>query len=117
MSAKPDLLGVVEAAYQVDAPDEKWLVGLAEAARPHLDQGFGLSAFEFLRRPDGLPEILQCRRIGMPPELDEIYSTVFEKMDPQIRQRPFRMGPCITGSQLMGMRQEFRDHPYMKQHV
>jgi DNA-binding CsgD family transcriptional regulator len=117
MSTKPDLLGVVEAAYEVDAPDEKWLSGLADAARPFLDQGFGLSAFEFLRDADGLPEILQCRRIGMPPGLDEIYSTVFERMDPRIRQKPFRMGPCITGSQLMGMRKEFRDHPYMKQHV
>jgi DNA-binding CsgD family transcriptional regulator len=112
-----DLLTVIESAYQVDLPDESWLTNLAEAARPHLDQGFGLSVFEFSRRPDGIPEILQSQRLGIPPGLSEIYRTVFDQMDPELRKRPFRMGPCVTGSQLVGMRDEFREHPYMKLHV
>jgi DNA-binding CsgD family transcriptional regulator len=38
-------------------------------------------------------------------------------MDPEIRERPFQLGPCVTGSQLMGMRREFRKQPHMKRYV
>jgi DNA-binding CsgD family transcriptional regulator len=38
-------------------------------------------------------------------------------MAPEIRERPFQLGPCVTGSQLMGMRREFLDEPHMKRFV
>jgi DNA-binding CsgD family transcriptional regulator len=118
MKGAPDILAIVEAAYQIDAPDDVWLARLAEAARPHLDEGFGLAAFEFHRSADGLPHMEGCCRLGIPDGLAAIYETVFERMDPEIQRRPFRLGPCITGSQLMGMRaEEFREHPYMKAHA
>jgi len=87
---------------------------LAEAARPNLDDGFGLNAFESHRPAGGLRQILQRHHLGVPDELAQLQPCVVQEMDPEVRQRPFWMGPCVSGSQLTGRRQEFRDDPLMK---
>src|SRR5690349_6389025 len=98
-----DLLDVVDAAYGLDLPDAEWLDRLAKAAVPHLDGGFGMAAFEY-NKPDGeLQQVVRHVHLGIPADLEAIYHRVFETMDPEIRLRPFRMGPCIAGSQMMGM--------------
>jgi DNA-binding CsgD family transcriptional regulator len=57
-----DLIGVVEAAYQVDAPEAEWLAGVAEAGARLFDRGLGVAAYLYSFRADGLPAIsaLQC---------------------------------------------------------
>lgn len=110
-----DLLHIVESAYKLDAPDNAWLLAVAEAVRPYLDEGFGLAAFEFTRAPNQPPRLLQSQHLWMPEPLAEIYPKLFANMDPALRQRPFEMGPVVTGSQMMGMRAEFADLPQMKQ--
>ncbi len=112
-----DLLNIVEVAYKVDLPDDQWLKELAHAAMPHLDQGFGIAAFEYFKPEGGQPEIAQRCHLGIPPALERIYAKVFMKMDPAIRLRPFLLGPCITGSELMKMREQFHDEPHMKKFV
>jgi DNA-binding CsgD family transcriptional regulator len=113
---KPDVLQIVDAAYRIDDPGDTWLVGLAETARPLLDAGFGICAFEF--RPgsaaDSPPEIAQSQMLGVPPDLAALHGTIFRTMDPEIRKRPFRMGPCVSGSQLMGGGAAIRDNPHMQ---
>jgi len=112
------LLPIVEAAYEnIDASDADWLARVLTATRPHLDEGFGVAAFEFYRPGDGLPEILQSLHQGIPPKLSAVYPEVFATMDPEIRKRPFRLGPCVTGSAMMGMGEEFREQPHMKKYV
>lgn len=115
MLRRADLLNVVEAAYQLDVTDQAWLTAVAEAVRPHLDGGFGLAAFEFTRAPQQPPEVSQSLHLWMPEQLASIYPKLFANMDPALRQRPFEMGPCVTGSQMMGMREEFAELPQMKQ--
>ena len=39
---KRDAIGIVEAAYDLDASDKGWLGGLLEKAAPHLDRGLGV---------------------------------------------------------------------------
>lgn len=112
-----DLMDVVDAAYQIELPDTDWLGRLAQAAQPHLDQGFGLAAFEYFKPADEQPQIIQHHHLGIPPDLDAIYHTVFAKMDPAIRLRPFRLGPYISGSEMMGQRERFRDQPHMQRFV
>jgi DNA-binding CsgD family transcriptional regulator len=112
-----DLLDVVDAAYRLEAPDADWLEGLARAAGPHLDEGFGVCAFEYYKPEGALPQIVQRYHLGIPAPLSSIYQTVFETMDAEIRLRPFRLGPCISGSELMGMRERFREEPHMKRFV
>jgi DNA-binding CsgD family transcriptional regulator len=115
MLRRADLLHVVEAAYQLDLPPRDWLMGVAEAVRPHLDSGFGLAAFEFTRAPQQPPELSQSLHLWMPEPLAAFYPRMFANMDPALRQRPFEMGPCVTGSQMMGMREDFAELPQMKQ--
>src|SRR4029079_19839870 len=93
-----DLLDVVDAAYKVDLPDSEWLRELAEAARPHLDRGFGIAAFEYYK-PDGAqPIVAQRFDLGMPSELEALYNTVFATMHPALPLRPVRLRPSITVS-------------------
>jgi len=115
--AKADLLSIVDAAYLSELEGPAWLEKLAQTMLPHVDEGFGVAAFEFYRTGDGLPEVVQRCHLGIPDKLAAIYPTVFQTMDPEIRQRPFRLGPCITGSQLMGKRRGFLEEPHMKQYV
>ncbi|HEX7600544.1 MAG TPA: hypothetical protein VF316_03020, partial [Polyangiaceae bacterium] len=50
---KGDLVEVIEAAYRVELPKVEWLEGLATAALPFLDDGFGAHAYLFDRLPGG----------------------------------------------------------------
>lgn len=108
------MLRVVEAAYELDSTDEEWLKNVAEAVRPHLDDDFGLAAFEFVRVGDDPPTILQSQHLWMPEDLAAVYPHMFASMSPELRLRPFRLGPCITGSEMMNMKEEFANVPQMK---
>jgi DNA-binding CsgD family transcriptional regulator len=112
-----DFMDLVDAAYKLDVPDVQWLQELARAALPHLNQGFGVAAFEYFKPAGAQPTVVQRYYLEIPDDLERVYQTVFAQMDPQIRLRPFRLGPCITGSQLMNQREEFRNEPHMKKHV
>jgi DNA-binding CsgD family transcriptional regulator len=115
MSGTLDLLRIVEAAYDLDSPDEVWLQRIAELVRPHLDDGFGLAAFTFTRVPDQPPLIQTSLHLWMPDPLAEVYPKLFKNMAPELRQRPFELGPCVTGSQMMNMKkQQFSELPQMK---
>lgn len=42
--ARADEVSVIEAAYRLDGTETEWLAGLAEAAAPLLDDGWGIAA-------------------------------------------------------------------------
>ena len=42
-----DLVGILEAAYRVEQPEEAWLQGCLDAAKPLLDQGIGLLCYTY----------------------------------------------------------------------
>ncbi|HWL84889.1 MAG TPA: hypothetical protein VNO21_03765, partial [Polyangiaceae bacterium] len=109
-----DVLAIVEAAYRLDVADREWLEGVALACRPVLDEGFGLSAFEFHYQIGSRPRILQATRIGMSEDLEKAYPVVFASLDPDVQQRPFLRGPCTTASQIMGLRRDFGNNELMK---
>ena len=115
--ASGDVLGIVEAAYRVEADDDEWLAGIARACRPLLDEGFGLCAFEFRHHMGEPPRIVRVTKLGIPDDLSGIYESVFRGLDPRIKTRPFTHGPCTTGSQMMGQRAEFLQNEHMKRHV
>src|SRR5688572_6391354 len=92
--ATSDVLGIVEAAYAIDRPDDVWLREIARACRPHLDRGFGIAAFMF--RHDGVlseasapPEISKVELLGVPQALGVLYPTIYETMPPGLKKRPF----------------------------
>ncbi|MDF3069625.1 MAG: hypothetical protein K0R38_5226 [Polyangiaceae bacterium] len=109
-----DLVRVLEAAYELESTHEEWLKSVAEAVRPHLDDSFGLAAFEFQRTGDEPPTILQSQHLWMPEPLAAVYPHMFANMPPELRVRPFRLGPCVSGSEMMNMKAEFANLPQMK---
>ena len=115
--ASGDLIDIVEAAYHVEADDEQWLAGIAAACRSVLDDGFGVCAFQFEHQMGEPPSIVRVTKLGIPDELSRIYASVFRGMDPTVQTRPFTHGPCTTGSQMMGQRDEFKHNEHMKRHV
>jgi hypothetical protein len=66
---------------------------MASVVRPHVDRGFGVAAFEYFLPVGETPKIVRRHHLAIPEPLAEIYPAVFETMDPEIRRRPFRMGP------------------------
>ncbi|HWL85595.1 MAG TPA: helix-turn-helix transcriptional regulator [Polyangiaceae bacterium] len=112
-----DLVAIVEAAYRLDLGDRDWLEGIAATCRPVLDDGFGLSVFEFHYQIGLRPRILQAMRVGMPEELEKIYPVVFKSMDADVQQRPFLNGPCTSGSQMMGLRGDFKKNELMQRYA
>lgn len=113
-SRRLDPLRVLEVAYQLESTNEEWLKSVAEAVRPHLDDSFGLAAFEFVRTGDEPPTILQSQHLWMPEPLAAVYPRMFASMPPELRVRPFRLGPCVSGSEMMNMKAEFANLPQMK---
>jgi DNA-binding CsgD family transcriptional regulator len=112
-----DLLRIVEAAYWVDGTDAEWLERVGEACRPALDEGFGLCVFQFQHQLGSPPQILRAAKVGIPEPLAALYGEVFRRLEPGVQVRPFTHGPCTTGSQMMGQREEFRENEHMKRHV
>jgi hypothetical protein len=96
VAAKRDLLQIVEVAYDLEASDQAWLEELAKSVQPHLDAGFGVAAFEYYRPEGALPQIVHRCHLGIPEPLAMLYPRIFDTMDPEIRQRPFRLGPCVA---------------------
>ena len=47
MTARTDLVGIIEASYRLDLADEQWLSTLVRAAGPHFDRGKGVYGFCF----------------------------------------------------------------------
>ena len=47
MGARADLVGILERAYNLDEPDDRWLRGICEAADPHFNHGRGVYAYCF----------------------------------------------------------------------
>ncbi len=112
-----DLLRIVEAAYWVDGTDAEWLERVGEACRPALDEGFGLCVFQFQHQLGSPPNILRAAKVAIPEALAAVYGEIFRRLAPGIQVRPFTHGPCTTGSQMMGQREEFRENEQMKRHV
>src|SRR5262249_5844521 len=83
----------------------------------HLDEGFGVAAFEFRQELGRPTNILQARLMGVPEGLAELYPIVYREMALDIRELPFANSPCTAASQMLGQREEFREHPLMKKYA
>jgi DNA-binding CsgD family transcriptional regulator len=83
LTARTDLVGIIEASYRLDLPDEEWLTVLVQAAGPHFDHGKGVYGFCFDASkagqfklwgtvvPDGalvIPELIEKWHAALEPE-------------------------------------------------
>jgi DNA-binding CsgD family transcriptional regulator len=110
------LLSIVDAAYQIERPDDEWLPAIASECRHALDHGFGLAVFKFTFG-GGTPTIHHAHRVAMPDGLAEIYPVVFANMTAHTRRLPFLYGPCTTGSEMTGAGLAFAKDPLMQRYA
>src|SRR5690349_15402263 len=64
-----DLIDVVEAAYDVDAPADRWLAALASRIHARVDHGLGVIAYSYRIDPAGHFTLGNSHAEGMPPEV------------------------------------------------
>jgi DNA-binding CsgD family transcriptional regulator len=103
---KTDIVGVIEAAYQVEqGSDRSWLAELLARARPSLDRGLGVAAYfmDLTQARYASPEPVGY---GMPDGWREIFDAMVspEAVTPAIRRRLADPTPVVTLSQNLGKR-------------
>lgn len=104
MGARPDIVGVVEAAYRTEHAGAAWLEGVARAAGPHLFQDFGGIASFFDRRAvDPTMIVSHVTNLGADPALVVALRAAFEMGTPADRDRSLRQGgPLLRLSDIGG---------------
>jgi DNA-binding CsgD family transcriptional regulator len=88
---KADLIGIIEACYRVEQPEEAWLQGCFEAARASLDHGLGYIGHTYDSDFAGMHKV-RCMTVVGPSGFDELAASFFSAVPPEIvlewRARP-----------------------------
>jgi DNA-binding CsgD family transcriptional regulator len=97
----PDWIGIIEAAYALDRPDDVWLGGLLAAAQTCLDEGKGLVAFTYDASHATALRVSHLASAGVPPQRLQAYLRVSEELAaiPGFLQRTYRTLLCGTMSE------------------
>jgi DNA-binding NarL/FixJ family response regulator len=90
-----DFVSVVEAAYRLDLEDRDWLDGLAQAARPLLDRGLGVIAYDydFGHEPGHVGPVVHAGSLEASVEVGFRFHLARSREE---RLRLYRSGPCVT---------------------
>lgn len=99
-----DLVRVLEAAYEMDLPEDAWIRGLIEAVRPCAEDGLGMAAYlyDFSVRPF----MLRCFTHDSPVD-ERGLSMLFDQSNDDYVRRSWMTPPVGTASEVPG----FDTHP------
>lgn len=101
-TAPRDLVGLIEAVYQIDQPEEDWLRGLLRSAKGTLDAGIGLVAFTY---DASNPASFQFKSFVSQDMPDECAKQLFQGIpaaDPDYVRGSFLSIACGTHSEVPG---------------
>jgi DNA-binding CsgD family transcriptional regulator len=108
---KPSLVGVVEAAYQLEGTEQEWLSGIVEAARPHLDRGRGVVGYFWEARQSGPLQVSEPVLLGTPRVYEQKFAAFTAAADDRVLDGTYRAEVvCGTVSELVGA-DLVRQHP------
>lgn len=109
-SAKPDPVGVIEAAYNVEVAERAWLEGILDAIAPSIDQGLGVAAYVYdvSRRPLALRSHVLER---CPVDFAMLSDALATSSD-DYTQESWLSGSVVTASEAP----TFASHPALKRH-
>lgn len=93
---RPDLLGVIEAAYRVEQDETPWLRGVLDAAAPLLDQGMGCSAW--LYDAGDVENLRIWSFLTDREQADDRIARAIERSSPNRVEWVFRTQACRTAS-------------------
>lgn len=102
--SRSDLVSVIENAYDTESSEADWLLGLAQAARAHLDGGFGVVAWLFDARDLTRTRVERNAFAGDDPRVLEVMaqcSDILEREARDPRATAHRAGPCQTFSEVV----------------
>jgi len=109
-TSAPDWIGILEAAYALDEPDEAWLGGMLGAAAACLDEGMGMVAFLYDASDPQTLRVRQMAAAGVQRPRLEAYFRVSEELAaiPGFLQRTYRSLQCGTMSELERVEYDWR---------
>ena len=110
---KPDLLGILEAGYAVDAAEEPWLKGLLAAAQPSLDEGLGAFAFSYNAFQPQSFELRCLTSSGFPDVLLERLPMVMAQMPTRFIENARNDRACTQAPEIDG----FEDFTAVAEHL
>ena len=93
------IIDFTEAAYDLEAGDERWLLNLLRAGLPALDQGLGVAGMVYGRPPHGGPfQLLNIHVASGPADFGERHARALETTPPDVLRAQVRPGGAGTGS-------------------
>jgi DNA-binding CsgD family transcriptional regulator len=92
---RTDEVSVVEAAYRLDGTETEWLEGIASAAAPLLDEGWGIAASTWAAAP-GTLQVLSIAALGGHTGFSETVEYVVRHSDTRITLGMLRLAPCCS---------------------
>jgi DNA-binding CsgD family transcriptional regulator len=107
-SARHDELSVIEAAYVLGGTETDWVLGLAQAAAPLLDEGWGVSATTWTAAPDGI-SLRAMSTVGAGSEVAEAAASAMRATGDEIQVALVRSGPCTSLGSMGGSRMVEQD--------
>ena len=99
MTPPPDPLRVIETAYRLDVPKERWLREVAAAIHTEIGAGLGLLAFEYVITEDARLQVGQHCALEMPEVVATQATAAVEQLPPEYVRESFALCSCSTQSQ------------------
>ncbi len=99
---KPDIIGVIEAAYNIDKSADAWLRGLLASAPPLIDKTMGMIAFTYDASDPGNFRILTFAHNGLTNAFAEHYTANIRRVDANYIRQTFCSLACGTAIESPG---------------
>jgi DNA-binding CsgD family transcriptional regulator len=100
-----DLIGVLEASYELDGAEEAWLERVAGAMHPVIDRGMGTAGYFFSLGEQGVAiGAATARGIAMGVTVEKMLQEMSAALPPELARRMFvDVPPCSNSARAMGM--------------
>lgn len=116
MPVRPDVIEVVERAYDLEASDRDWLKALARSARPLVDRGLGVIAYFYEARAGSPVRVPYATGVGVTRGLLAAGVGFVRATPPEIFERTFRArSGCATASEVSGLGAALEANPAYRQ--
>ena len=98
---RPDVISVVERAYDLAGDDGTWRKRLLEAVQPLFDYGMGTVLFTYDVDPNGRSKVLDVEQVNTPMDLGPVVRAVEEAHEPSFVRRVYMgMGGFGSGREI-----------------
>jgi DNA-binding CsgD family transcriptional regulator len=105
LARRPELLDIVEAAYEPQAEAQRWVAAVTERVAAHLQTHLGVTGMHYIAK-EGSFRVVNSSTVGLERSQVEALEQMFDRAPPADMFRCAVAGPCQTVSQALRMRPE-----------